>query len=108
MRVLAVLDHGPHDGEDEEQEEYDQQRVALGIVLLEIKVPVLFHIKGLVLEARVVEASLLLITHDLVGFIQGLEDPGAAPLVGVVDQAELSEGAADGGTLGLLSCRGEG
>jgi hypothetical protein len=26
----------------------------------------------------------------------------------VVDQAELSEGAADGGTLGLLSCRGEG
>ena len=64
--------------------------------------PVFLHIKRLISQACVVKCSLLLITHHLIGLVQGLENLGVSTLVGVVDEAELTEGATNSGGLGLL------
>ncbi len=64
--------------------------------------PVFLHIKCLISQAGVVKCPLLLITHHLVGLVQGLENLGVSTLVGVVDEAELTEGATNSGGLGLL------
>jgi len=67
--------------------------------------PVFLHIKRLVPQAGVVERALLLITHHLIRLVQSLKNLGVSPLVGVVDETELTEGAADDGGFGVLGER---